>query len=111
MSRLQLLKYGSALVTTGLTTTLVTRNTIFTDSSSDERDPDDKKVEDSFDSFKKLFYWSKKDDENTRIAKDSPENGSLLINELKQREQYQAPKYVSSSILFCKSSSTNPNSP
>lgn len=95
MSKLRLLKYGSALVTTGLTTTLVTQNTIFTDSNADDRDPDDKKVEYSFDSFKKLFYWSRKDDENTKILKDSPENNSLLINELRQRENYQAPKYVS----------------
>jgi len=85
-------------MTTGLGTTFLTNRTIFTDSDSNDDEAIDKKVENSFDSFKKLFRFSKHDDKSL-VKQDTPDNNSLMINELKQRENYQAPKYVCKHIL------------
>lgn len=97
MSKLRYLKIGSALVTTGFATTVLTNSIIFADSDPTDDDSIDKQAEKSFDSFKKFFNWSRVDE--TKVAKgDTPDRQSLLINELSRRDNYQAPKYVSTLI-------------
>ncbi|CCH42159.1 Lipase 2 [Wickerhamomyces ciferrii] len=68
---------------------------IFTESDDEHTDPFDKTVESTFNNFKKWFSWSKKDDlTKEQIEFGTPEQSSLLINELKLKQEYQAPKYV-----------------